>query len=489
MAKADVSPSSPSTIKPEHQEIPAMTQPEADAQLSEFLATFDVAELGEGDMTAGANTFAAMAITLANLARPGSKLADSGGRTFDIGASVLVSGTFSPSLVTDRVVIELGVAQRNTNSHLRREALACEQEAKKRGGQGRLDDSMLGPGSHTSMIGALDGPGPSYEADREARMVRLSEEPAPPVLAELLMRSRVFLTGNGPAAVDKQLEYSHRCRPIIHLGIDKRGDFARWGGLIAAVIDGRATSAMMDESIRGTVLVTDPTGLLGDAVQAGDDSCHWLGRVLWLVDGEAGPEAPEACSRQTRPVLGALAQRYAAALGTAWGRRINFFTTAATIRPITVPIPQERWVAFLRGMEPEFPGITGAARNLLATLLFGMVELIDAEPVPKRFRWSIGWGEALARHLVVRMCNARRAMLWSRELARDLQLMESLVEKLADGPQRAAQLKRRFWRLPMAHCVALLHKLESYGRAVCIGDLWSLTTPSGRDQRCLTLDQ
>ena len=50
-----------------------MSKPsQTDLHLAEFLATFDATELGEGDIDAGANLLAAMAITLGNLARPGS---------------------------------------------------------------------------------------------------------------------------------------------------------------------------------------------------------------------------------------------------------------------------------------------------------------------------------------------------------------------------------------------------------------------------------
>ncbi len=42
--------------------------------LDEFLVVFDAVRLGEGDVIAGANTLAAMAVSIANLQRPGSGL-------------------------------------------------------------------------------------------------------------------------------------------------------------------------------------------------------------------------------------------------------------------------------------------------------------------------------------------------------------------------------------------------------------------------------
>jgi hypothetical protein len=44
----------------------------SDRHLNHFLSTFDTTNLGEGDPVAGANLLAAVACTLANIARPGS---------------------------------------------------------------------------------------------------------------------------------------------------------------------------------------------------------------------------------------------------------------------------------------------------------------------------------------------------------------------------------------------------------------------------------
>lgn len=43
-------------------------------------------------------------------------------------------------------------------------------------------------------------------------------------------------------------------------------------------------------SIRGTVMMTDPSGALDEAVKSGLPHTKWLSRLLWLVDGDAGPE-------------------------------------------------------------------------------------------------------------------------------------------------------------------------------------------------------
>lgn len=37
-------------------------------------------------------------------------------------------------------------------------------------------------------------------------------------------------------------------------------------------------------------MMTDPSGALDEAVKSGLPHTKWLSRLLWLVDGDAGPE-------------------------------------------------------------------------------------------------------------------------------------------------------------------------------------------------------
>lgn len=90
--------------------------------LQTLLTTFDAAGLGEGegDPVAGTNLLAAMAITLANISRPGSGIESPGLGRIRAGASLLASGGFSSSLIADRVVTELTIRQNNLTAQLRR---------------------------------------------------------------------------------------------------------------------------------------------------------------------------------------------------------------------------------------------------------------------------------------------------------------------------------------------------------------------------------
>jgi len=48
------------------------------------------------------------------------------------------------------------------------------------------------------------------------------------------------------------------------------------------------------ESVRARLLVTDPGSVLSMAAKADGDKTTWLARLLWLVDGSAGPELSSA---------------------------------------------------------------------------------------------------------------------------------------------------------------------------------------------------
>lgn len=83
-------------------------------QGARMLHRFNAMSLGEGDLMAGGNTLAAMAITLANIAPPGSCLVDGeNGGSIPVGMNTLVSGGLSCHLISDRVLKVLQELQGN----------------------------------------------------------------------------------------------------------------------------------------------------------------------------------------------------------------------------------------------------------------------------------------------------------------------------------------------------------------------------------------
>ena len=141
---------------------------------------------------------------------------------------------------------------------------------------------------------------------------------------------------------------------------------------------------------------------------------------------------------------------------------------------------QARWIAFLKTQEAAVPGITGTARNLLATLVFGLDRIVNSTRVPKGLTWTLEQIQALARFLVHRMANARSAMLYSAQSASRLALEEKILRKLGSEPVTVRDLTRRFTRLPAAQCLELLEDLEAAGKVHRIDDrLWQVRECSG----------
>jgi predicted Rossmann fold nucleotide-binding protein DprA/Smf involved in DNA uptake len=133
---------------------------------------------------------------------------------------------------------------------------------------------------------------------------------------------------------------------------------------------------------------------------------------------------------------------------------------------------QARWTSFLKTLEPQFVGISGAARNFYATLVFGLNQLVHATATANDFKWSTVEAQALARFLVQRMVNARAAMLHSAEDEHRELLMEKIFSKLAEGPLEHRAIVRKFHSLPTTQCLELLNHLEDRGRVALVDSKW-----------------
>jgi hypothetical protein len=96
-----------------------------------------------------------------------------------------------------------------------------------------------------------------------------------------------------------------------------------------------------------------------------------------------------------------------------------------------------RWSAFLREMEPRLPGITGAARNLLNSLVLGIGLMAT-----RASKITLAGIEALSRFLVRRMANLRTAILHAGDLARRREQITRIFHKLGNGPANARKFCR-----------------------------------------------
>lgn len=432
--------------------------------------------MGEGDVVAGANLLAAMACTLANIHRPGSGLKTAEGATLAVGTSMLISGSHSCSLVSERILRGLGQRQANILSHIRSHDRQTLENTQKKGfGPASVAPTLPGH-SPTSMMEDL------YRnmsgQDASGHWGNLAHQPAHSRFADLSDHPLVFITGDKPADLKVQLERCHLGSPFIHVGVESVGGFARFEHQCPAIMEGRATAGPTSTIIRGTVVVTDSLGVLEEAVRTGAPSAKWLSKTIWLVDGRAGPEPDNSPIAKPPVALDFLEQRFEAAITRAWGRRIDTRKT----EPVTIEFDfttiQARWVGFLKKMEPEYPGIVGSARNLLATLIFGFHQLHGEDDLPDGFKLFTNHSEALAKFLVHRMVNARAVMVRSAESDWKRRTEITILSKLREGPLSVRQLVRKSHRLASNQCWELLLDLEACGRVVRSGDEWLLPEPA-----------
>lgn len=445
--------------------------------LQNMLTRFGVKRLGEGDTAAGANLLAAMACSLANLQRPGSGLATEDGETIAVGTSILVSGGHSVSLISEKVLAGLATCQNNLVSHLSNKIQSDEEESKKKSkwsaASSSPEDFMAG--FQKPMLDTIYKPQGFFNTGNVANAwSNLVNTPVEPNLKDLMEQPVVFVTGITPETLGRQLERSHLGRPLMHVGVVSARDFPRFEQICPTIMDGRITSGSTMTSIRGTVMVTDPSGALDEAVKADLPNARWVSRLLWLVDGDAGSEPGKPVDDNTLIPLDRLAVRYQTAMSKAWGERLNNQTTAPETVKFEFTKSQARWMAFLKSLEPQCPGISGTARNLYATLGFGLSRLVSAIETTPVFKWSTDDAEALARFLVKRMVNARAAMLHSAEDEWKRQLMEKILIKLMDGPLEHRAIIRRFHKLSTVQCLQFLNILENKGQVTRVENMWCL---------------
>ena len=438
--------------------------------LHEFLTITGAERLGEGDVIAGSNTLAAMAISLANISRPGSGLETRFGDTIAVGTSMMISGSLSASLVGERVITGLGGLQNNLINRLGR---INDGTGHRNSQKGRADDW-----EDAIFDGLCRNQSPPI-TDQEAHELwaRILQTPVRSEFHGLFERPMIFTTASTPARLAGQLERSHLGRAFLHLGVDSGADLARFGSGCGALIEGRLTVGPGEEIVGGTVLVTDRNGVLDEAVQGSSQAAKWASNLLWLVDGKAGPELGDFNESGTAISIDGIEGAYAAAMGVAWGRRINGWSDGPLMLEVDFAEAQARWIDFLKSNEKDFPGIAGALRNFYATLIFGFHQMFNAAGVPNGFTWHHGQVEAFAMFLVHRMVNARALMMRSAEIAKMRRVQAGILGRLVDGPQDLRDISRRFKNHNSGQCLVALRDLEMAGKVVRGGDGWRLAQP------------
>lgn len=432
-------------------------------ELQKLLSTFDVASLGEGDINAGANVLAAMAVTLANVAPADDSILHPDGTPARLGNNLLIHGALSAGLVVEEAITEVGRRQSNLADRLTRYCRLLDEQKTKP----VLAHLPTGPAADSTQdlfAGVLSTEGFLFGTPLEAwdqlMSVDLTEQ-----VHDLAARPKFMVSAARPKDLESQLTGLRPGHPLIHLGINRPSDLAAFADPGAALVEGRYTLGNGCETIRGNILLTDPLGLLGEAAKAPDEGTLWLRHFLWLSDGKAGPDAPATSPQSTATGDPATILRFRRALGAMMSRRVDLEKTKPSRLRLDTRSVSKRWLEFLQDRDRLHPGILGAARNLPSSLALGLGEMCAIEnPLPL----TVKRVEAFARFLVRRAVNARATILRASELARWRTQIRKVYTKLKQGHQERQVIYGKL-KIPAHECDACLEWLEEAGVAQRIG--------------------
>lgn len=439
-----------------------------EAELIALQNTFDVTGLGGGDRIVGFNLLASMACTLANLAPDDGTVILHEGTPARLGISTLVTGSASAGRVVDEIIIEVNKTQGNLLAHLKNYE---EWHGKTK----RLRAAELpppGPGVLESVSKVADTQsdfGSIISGHRGSWFMVL--ESAPNQYQEHLLKQAKFLVSvRQPSDLESQLSRALPGFPLVHLGFSHPNHLALYAETASALLEGRYP--LVDgRTIKGNLLVTDSMQALVASSHDPDESSLWLGQLLWLTDGNSGPEAPQQAPQQDPLVK----QVSSAEIGRNFQEANKWVITHRFNYPHKQKLKIKtahrkaslRWTRSLRKMEPQLPGISGAARNLLTSLLFGLEQLAPESKIP------LTGVEAMARFLVRRMANARIAISHAGEVARRCDQIERIYRKIIKGPVTERKISSDT-KLPAGDRDEALRWLEAAKLAYKQEDKWHI---------------
>jgi hypothetical protein len=442
----------------------------ANNELTRLLTTFDVHRLGEGDMSAGANVIAAMACAIANIHPHGSRIASGDGPSFRIGSSVLAYGPLTSALIGERVESALAKLQSNMDSHCNEWELAKEACPASRDPSKTNELFNVAPNIKSLLALQED----MFSVVRSSAAVLLT--PTPNRLRRaLLERPLLYASGAQPTPLGAALERSHADQLLVHDVLRSPARCVELADSCLPLIDGCLTVGKQARPVRGHLLLYDPSQVLDEVLRENSPAKRLMLRLPWLVDGNAGPSLPipetaVAGVTSLQPRLDRMEERFQAALRAAWLKRLDLNTEEPETLNFDLSLQQARWIAFLQQKEAAFPGISAAARSLLATLVFGLNEMVISLPKPEGLALHSDDVEALARILVERMCNARAVILYDASKEDRERKLKTMLEKLSAGPASVRDLTRKHHRLSTHEARDLLSELVTRGKATDLGD-------------------
>jgi hypothetical protein len=448
--------------------------PQEESNLAKLFETFYTTSLGEGNSCAGANLLVTMAVTLANVSRQGSNIKSPAAGRMRVGTSLLVSGSLTAGLVRDNVLIDAAMLQSNLLAHITQltinnstraaRAARSEFDVRRRSEEPTIDDKLL----HATHPLTLVQPDQATLLLHEA--LNTQQDLGIDVLS---LFPKFLVTAKNPQNLNSQLTALHNCRPLIALGLLSPDDAEDYEALCAPLLNGLFPMGKYGNTIRANLLVSDPGDQLATIVEKNCPHTAWLNQMVWLVDRVSGP----SFSSKDEFHIGKMVEAFRHTLSKVLSTRLNIATTMPASHEIELAKNQVTWVDFLTEMEGRLPGISGSARGLLATLVFGLTELSLVYWNDKS-KVVLDEVEALAKWVVLRMANAREEMTGNANHGKLRMHAERIVEMLTLKGSLATRDIYRYRSLEADKCRALLLAMEKAGLLVHEGDQWKCSTNS-----------
>jgi hypothetical protein len=277
---------------------------------------------------------------------------------------------------------------------------------------------------------------------------------------------KFLVSAAGGKSIDSQMTRLRPGCPLVHLALSSPADLARHSEASSALLEGCYPLENGTRTVKGNILITDPMRMLMTAAQTADERTTWLGQLLWLTDGDSGPDVPRLATGAGHPSKFRMEPWFRDALGRVMTYRFGLPDLGALVLFADPREAAARWSDFLKEMEPRLPGITGAARNLLSSLVFGLGVM-----VPGYSGFTLNRVEAVARFLIRRMANARVAILHAGEVARRKAQISRVFYKLGDGPTDERKLCRAL-KISAADRDEALRWLEQADLVIHRPDAW-----------------
>jgi hypothetical protein len=104
---------------------------------------------------------------------------------------------------------------------------------------------------------------------------------------------KFLVSVGGRKDIESQLTRLRPGCPLVHLGLSHPNDLIHFSEAGSALLEGRYPLDDGTRTVKGNILVTDPMHMLMAAAQNPDERTSWLGQLLWLTDGDSGPDAPQ----------------------------------------------------------------------------------------------------------------------------------------------------------------------------------------------------